>query len=76
MEEQPSNNFSELTAEQRETKADELKVEGNEFFKKLKYEDAIQKYSLAIECITKEHKMAAVFFSNRAMCHIKSENYG
>jgi len=42
----------------------------------LKFLEAIDFYSSAIECCNPEEKVIATFYSNRAMCHLKSENYG
>lgn len=57
------------------SKAEEYKVKGNEFFKISKYEQAINEYTLAIEA-TKDSNKKAIYLSNRAFCHIKMENLG
>lgn len=51
--------------------ADLLKDEGNEFFKKNNFNRAIEKYSSAIALYPD-----AVYYSNRAQCHIKNEDFG
>lgn len=53
-------------------RAEECKKEGNVHFKANKYPEAIEAYSRAIELVPTN----AVYWSNRAFCHIKMENYG
>ena len=50
-----------------DSKGEKLKAEGNQLFKEQKYEDAIKKYSAAIQ----EDDTQAVFFSNRCLSFIK-----
>ena len=47
--------------ETADSKGEKLKAEGNQLFKEQKYEDAIKKYSAAIQ----EDDTQAVYFSNR-----------
>ncbi|CAH6719319.1 serine/threonine-protein phosphatase T [[Candida] jaroonii] len=49
-----------------------LKDQGNKCLKELKFDDAIDCYTKAIELDDQN----AVFYSNRAQVHIKLENYG
>ena len=51
--------------------ADEIKKEGNGFFKLGDWQGAIEKYSLAIEHYDKE----ASYFGNRAQCYLKLKKY-
>lgn len=51
--------------------SDLLKEEGNVFFKAFNYNKAIEKYSAAIAIYPD-----AVYYSNRAQCHIKNEDFG
>jgi len=45
-------------------------------FKALKYDQAISNYSKAIDCAVPGDKSVAPYYSNRAMCQLRSENYG
>ena len=55
--------------------AEEYKKEGNEFFKTFKFQEAYDAYTKAIN--TKiGGKKQCVYFSNRAFCDLKLENYG
>jgi serine/threonine-protein phosphatase 5 len=58
-------------SEEVKATAEALKAEGNEFIKACKWRQAIQKYDDAIELFP-----TAVYHSNRAMAHLKSESYG
>lgn len=51
--------------------AEKFKDEGNEFFKANKFSRAIISYSQAIDL-----SKSAIYYSNRAFCHIKMENFG
>ncbi|KAJ4460174.1 putative Serine/threonine-protein phosphatase 5 [Paratrimastix pyriformis] len=51
--------------------AEKIKVLANQLFSEGEYEKAIEKYTEAI--VIKE---TAVYYSNRAFCHIRLENYG
>mmetsp|Transcript_17559 Transcript_17559/g.34296 ORF Transcript_17559/g.34296 Transcript_17559/m.34296 type:complete len:493 (-) Transcript_17559:238-1716(-) len=53
-------------------KAEAFKTEGNDYFKKNLFARAIIAYSQAIDINPKN----AIYFSNRAFCHIKMENFG
>ena len=55
--------------------ADELKEAGNKFVKENKFSDAIQKFTDALN-LNIETPKNSIYLSNRAMCHIKLENYG
>lgn len=50
---------------QQQPCAEEMKRQGNEAFKAKKYEEAILKYTAAIELDPSNH----ILYSNRAMCH-------
>ena len=52
-----------------DNKGEKLKAEGNQLFKEQKYEDAIKKYSEAIQ----EDDTQAVFFSNRCLFSIRDQ---
>eukprot|EP00091_Calanus_sinicus_P025590 TRINITY_DN9837_c0_g1_i1.p1 TRINITY_DN9837_c0_g1~~TRINITY_DN9837_c0_g1_i1.p1 ORF type:complete len:251 (-),score=99.22 TRINITY_DN9837_c0_g1_i1:261-1013(-) len=53
-----------------------LKEAGNEAFKKANYDDAIACYTKAIKKTKDEfEKQKAVYFKNRAACHLKLENF-
>uniref|UniRef100_A0A7S0Q896 Serine/threonine-protein phosphatase T n=1 Tax=Coccolithus braarudii TaxID=221442 RepID=A0A7S0Q896_9EUKA len=49
-----------------------LKQEGNKHFVAGRYHEALEKYNDAIEL----NPEAALFYTNRAQCHIKMENHG
>lgn len=49
-----------------------LKEDGNKYFRLKQYDVAIKFYTLAIETLPTD----PTFFSNRAQCHIKLENFG
>nr|CAG4649214.1 EOG090X03S1 [Scapholeberis mucronata]SVE93533.1 EOG090X03S1 [Scapholeberis mucronata] len=53
-------------------KADKLKEEANEFFKKQNYVKAITLYSNAIEC----NPTSAVLYANRSFAYLKTECFG
>lgn len=55
--------------------AEDYKQKGNESFKNSKYTEAVELYTYAIDANIILPK-AAPYFSNRAMCHLKMENYG
>lgn len=57
------------------TVAEEEKQKGNECFKHNKYAEAVLHYTKAIETHSTSAK-AAPYYTNRAMCHLKMENYG
>ncbi|SCW02418.1 LAFE_0F05996g1_1 [Lachancea fermentati] len=59
------DNVDELSEEQKEKYAMELKDKGNEFFKSKKFEDAIKYYTLALKV-----KEDPVFYSNRSACYV------
>lgn len=67
-----SNSDSKLKTLQE---AEEYKNRGNEEFKNARYEDAIIHYTNAIELEINE-KCSAIYYSNRAFCHLRMENYG
>ncbi|KAF1401136.1 Sperm-associated antigen 1, partial [Spheniscus humboldti] len=48
-----------------------LKNEGNDFVKKGKYEEAVNKYSECIKLNTKE----CTIYTNRALCYLKLYKY-
>lgn len=57
------------------------KAEGNELFKQSRYEDAIEKYTKAVEITSDEPKddtdraIAVDCFNNRAVCWMQQQNY-
>lgn len=53
-------------------KAEEFKTQGNKYFESNNFIRAIEFYSLAIQ----HDPTNAIYWSNRAFCHIKMENYG
>ncbi|EGR31107.1 protein phosphatase catalytic subunit, putative [Ichthyophthirius multifiliis] len=55
--------------------AEEFKQKGNEFFKQNKFPDAIDQYTKAIQSQKPSTKIAP-YYTNRAFCHLKMENYG
>uniref|UniRef100_UPI00398EB523 protein unc-45 homolog B isoform X2 n=1 Tax=Pristiophorus japonicus TaxID=55135 RepID=UPI00398EB523 len=52
----------------------QLKEKGNECFQNKDYDKAIEYYTKAIQ-LTKEKKVLATLYRNRAACHLKKENY-
>lgn len=58
------------TPKENVEKAQKLKNEGNQFMKEQKYQDAIDKYSAAIEA-----QESAIFYCNRAAAYTSVENY-
>ena len=56
-------------------KAEEFKEAGNQLMKTNKFSDAMKKFTEAID-LDIETKKNAIYYSNRAMIHIKMENYG
>ncbi|XP_051875874.1 protein unc-45 homolog B isoform X2 [Pristis pectinata] len=52
----------------------QLKESGNEFFQNKDYDKAIDCYTKAIQ-LTKEKKVLATLYRNRAACYLKKENY-
>ncbi|KAI8084252.1 Metallo-dependent phosphatase-like protein [Gilbertella persicaria] len=58
--------------EELKAKAEEIKNEANTFFKEKRFPAAIEKYTEAIEI----NPHVASYYTNRAFCHLKLENYG
>lgn len=56
-------------------KAEEYKEAGNAFLKLNRFTDALNKFTEAIE-VNIETPKNAIYLSNRALIHIKMENYG
>jgi serine/threonine-protein phosphatase 5 len=52
--------------------SDEWKSQGNDEYKKNHFPQAIELYTKAIEC----NPSIPSYYSNRALCHIKMENFG
>ncbi|XP_067839608.1 protein unc-45 homolog B isoform X2 [Heptranchias perlo] len=52
----------------------QLKENGNECFQNKDYDQAIECYTKAMQ-LTKEKKVLATLYRNRAACHLKKENY-
>jgi stress-induced-phosphoprotein 1 len=60
----------------RLTGPDKLKDEGNELFKAAKFEEAIRKYSAALDATPdKSSALAASIYNNRAACHQQLSNF-
>ncbi|KRX08988.1 hypothetical protein PPERSA_08191 [Pseudocohnilembus persalinus] len=55
--------------------AEECKNEGNNYFKKSEYPQALEWYNKAYE-LDSDSTKAAVYLSNRSFCHLKMENFG
>jgi len=55
--------------------AEELKEEGNKLLNKNKFADAVDKFTDAIN-LGIETKKNSIYYSNRAFCNIKLENFG
>ena len=55
--------------------AEKYKSEGNEFFKKNQFLNALEKYSQAID-LKIETKKNAIYYSNRAFVNLNLENFG
>lgn len=55
--------------------AEDFKQKGNESFKLAKYLEAVELYTKAIDTHSSSAK-AAPYYSNRAMSHLKMDNYG
>jgi len=62
----------EMSAEQRKTAAEKHKITGNEEFARAHYQAACNAYTEAIEA----DPTNAIYYANRAFCHIKLESYG
>ncbi|XP_030336758.1 sperm-associated antigen 1 isoform X2 [Strigops habroptila] len=60
-----------MNCEEAEEKFKTLKTEGNDFVKKGKYEEAVNKYSECMELNTKE----CTIYTNRALCYLKLCKY-
>ena len=58
------------TPKENVEKAQKLKNEGNQFMKEQKYQDAIDKYSAAIEA-----QESAIFYCNRAAAYARIFKY-
>ncbi|CDS09702.1 hypothetical protein LRAMOSA02379 [Lichtheimia ramosa] len=61
-----------MTSEENKLKADQIKAEANVLFGQKRFNEAIEKYTAAIEL----NPTVAAYFTNRAFCHVKLENYG
>ncbi|XP_066268624.1 protein unc-45 homolog B-like [Branchiostoma lanceolatum] len=57
------------------TEAELSKEQGNQHFKAGEYEEAISCYTQALKLSEKGDKGKAVFYKNRAACHLKLEEY-
>ncbi|XP_025096583.1 tetratricopeptide repeat protein 1-like [Pomacea canaliculata] len=68
--------LTEEEKQKRKEDAQQLKEEGNQFFRKCEYKEAISCYSRALDiCPLVYQKERAVMFSNRAACYMKEENF-
>ncbi|KAJ6227969.1 tetratricopeptide repeat protein [Anaeramoeba flamelloides] len=68
----------ELTEEQKKKRRElsqEAKSKGNKFFVQRDFESAIQEYTLAIELSFEEDQNKAIYFCNRAACHLSLSNW-
>ncbi|KAL1502590.1 hypothetical protein ABEB36_007712 [Hypothenemus hampei] len=54
---------------------EKYKEQGNEAFKKEKWNEAVQHYTKAINSVKGEPKELAVYYKNRAAAHLKLENF-
>ena len=61
-----------IQAPARTLRSQAVKNEGNEFFKAARFKEALEKYNDAIDL----NPEAAIYYCNRAFCHIKMENHG
>ena len=59
-----------------ERKAEEIKNEGNKFYKGNYLKQAIEQYKLAIETLPPTHLRRAVYLCNKSMCSLKLEEPG
>ncbi|KAF7458007.1 serine/threonine protein phosphatase [Cryptosporidium felis] len=63
-----------------ESISDQYKVKGNDAFKSGKFNEAIEYYTLAIKMSLSSNdtqdKNLHIYYSNRALCHIRLENFG
>ncbi|ORZ03546.1 Metallo-dependent phosphatase-like protein [Syncephalastrum racemosum] len=59
-------------SEENRTKAENVKAEANALFADKKFQEAIDKYSVAINL----NPTVAAYYTNRAFCHLKLESYG
>jgi serine/threonine-protein phosphatase 5 len=66
---------ADASQEEKETKAEEFKVEGNEYFKNNKYQESYDEYSKAVD-LNVGGKKHCVYLSNRAFASLRLENYG
>lgn len=70
-----------MESESNLAQAEESKMQGNEDFKskinkiESNYEKAVKHYTHSIELLG-NHPKSAIYYSNRANCHLKMENYG
>ena len=67
--------LGDLNYEESLALAEKYKSEGNEFFKNNKFNEAMEKYTQAID-LKVETKNNAIYYSNRAFVNLKLENYG
>eukprot|EP01024_Parvocaulis_polyphysoides_P017727 TRINITY_DN17829_c5_g1_i3.p3 TRINITY_DN17829_c5_g1~~TRINITY_DN17829_c5_g1_i3.p3 ORF type:complete len:162 (+),score=25.99 TRINITY_DN17829_c5_g1_i3:193-678(+) len=65
-------NTQDIISEEVKKQADQLKAEANQLFKDHHFQEAVKKYSEAIELNPCQH----VYYSNRAFAQIKLENFG
>ncbi|KAK9805260.1 hypothetical protein WJX72_009420 [[Myrmecia] bisecta] len=67
-----------MSAEEEEKRlaaAEESKQEGNQLYGAGEYEDAVDKYTDALEAAPERAKQRAVYFANRAACHLKLRQF-
>ena len=67
--------LGDLNYDESLTLAEKYKTEGNEFFAKNKFIEALDKYSQAIN-LKVETKNNSIYYSNRAFVNLKLENFG
>eukprot|EP01084_Bolivina_argentea_P118725 210601_1 len=69
---------TEISVKRKEliTRANEIKLKGNKFFKAKKYNDAIAIYKEALQiCPLDEYKLRSKYYSNIALCCVNMKDY-
>ena len=64
------------TDTEKQSNAELIKNQGNAFYKAKKFQEAINKYSEAVDTLPNKHPRASVFLCNRSMCYLKLEQPG
>ena len=68
--------YAHINDEERLKKGEEIKNEGNSFFKQNKFEQAVEKYDEAVKMLPLNHARRSVFLCNKSMCSVKLETPG